>query len=438
MKEAWKWIKDNDVLQRVFALLMAVFMWAYVMSNDNSEIRTPLDDIPVRLEGVSVLNSNDLVILSGANTLVDLEINGPRSQVNNVKKDYKNIMSVYTYVDNITEPGEHKLEYRAESSVADVSTVGKYPETITVVVDRLSSTSVPVEVELTGELPAGFSMEEYSASPDAISVRGPETILRKIKCAKVVYDVSQLTTSVQTNVSFTLLDENGEEVTNTYLSPDMPSTTLNVSLRQQDSIPLTVALKDSPYLKSYMVEATIDPKSIKLEGDPETISEINGIELQDVDLEEVLKNGTMDFARTLQLPDGVSLVEGQKQFAWVRIQLNNCGWKQITLNEANLPESDLLIYPEQTIAVDLFGADAHLARLRVSDIKLEPIYELEDLQVGENVLPCRILLENDNIYVKQELEVTVIVTQEALDAALNPQPVDPDNPDQPAQPDENQ
>ena len=86
----------------------------------------------------------------------------------------------------------------------------------------------------------------------------------------------------------------------------------------------------------------------------------------------------------------------------------------------------------------MFGADAHLARLRVSDIKLEPIYELEDLQVGENVLPCRILLENDNIYVKQELEVTVTVTQEALDAALNPQPVDPDNPDQPAQPDKNQ
>ena len=107
----------------------------------------------------------------------------------------------------------------------------------------------------------------------------------------------------------------------------------------------------------------------------------------------------------------------------------------------NLPEDTLFTYPEQSVVVDLFGADAHLARLRTRDILLEPIFELEELQVGTNVLPCRILLENENIYVKQELEVTVEVSQEALDAALNPEPVDPDNPDdpdQPAQPDENQ
>ena len=436
MKEAWKWIKTNDIVQRLLCLLIAVFLWAYVMSIDNSDIHVTLADIPVRLEGVSVLNSNDLVILSGSNALVDVEVGGPRSQVNNIQRDYKNMMSVYTYVDNITEPGEYHLEFRAEPGVNDINVIGKDPQTIPVVVDRISSTSVPVDIQLVGELPAGFTMEEYSASPDAIPVHGPETILRRIKSAKVVYDVSQLTASIQTNVTFTLLDENGEEVTNTYLAADMPSTTLEFNLQQEGAIPLTVELKDSSYLKSYMVDVTIEPANIRLTGDPETIDAINGIQLGAVDLEEVLKNGTMDFARALQLPDGVSLAAGQKQFAWVRLQLKNCSWKQFTLDESNLPEDELFTYPQQNIVVDLFGADAHLARLRTRDIVLEPIFELETLQVGTNVLPCRILLENNNIYVKQELEVTVEVTQEALDAALNPQPVDPDNPDQPAQPGE--
>ena len=441
MKEAWKWIKNNDVLQRLLCLLIAVFLWAYVMSIDNSDIRAVLADIPVRLEGVSVLNSNDLVILSGANTPVDVEVGGPRSQVNNIQRDYKNMMSVYTYVDNITEPGEYQLEYRAEPGVNDVNILRKEPQTIPVVVDRISATSVPVDIQLVGELPAGFTLEEYSAAPDAIPVHGPETILRRIKSAKVVYDISQVTTSMQTNVTFTLLDENGEEVTNTYLSADMPSTTLDLRLQQQGAIPLTVELKDSPYLKSYMVDVAIEPASVKLTGDPETIDAINSIPLGAVDLEEVLKNGTMDFARALQLPDGVSLVDGQRQLIWVKLELKNCSWKQFTLDESYLPEDTLFTYPEQSVVVDLFGADAHLARLRTRDILLEPIFELEELQVGTNVLPCRILLENENIYVKQELEVTVEVSQEALDAALNPEPVDPDNPDdpdQPAQPDENQ
>lgn len=433
MKQTWQWIKDNDVIQRIFALLLAIFLWAFVMLEDDSDIRDTLDNMPVRLEGVSVLNANDLVILSGANTLVDVDISGPRSQVNTVQNDYKNLLSAYTYVDNITEPGEYELEFRVDptgTGYPDVKVTATKPKTITVVVDRMSSTSVPVDVELIGEMGSGYSLSEYSVSPDAIIVRGPETILRQIKTAKVVYDVSGLTASMQTNVTYTLLDANNQEVTNTYLSADTPSTTLDLSLRQQDVIELTVGLKDSPYLKSYMVETDIQPQGIKLTGDPEVIREINSISLEDIDLAEVLEEGTMEFVRMIRLPDGVSLANGEVQIARVTITLKNCGWETVELDQTNLPEDALLTYPDQSFSIEVFGSNTSLARLRESDILLEPIYELEDLVVGDNVLPCRITLEDEGIYVKQQLEVTVHVTQEALDAALNPDPVAPDQPNQ--------
>lgn len=434
MKKTWQWIKDNDVLQRIFALLLAIFLWAFVMSEDDSEIRKPLEDLPVRLEGVSVLNANDLVILSGANSLIEVDIYGPRSQVNTVQSDYKNLLSAYTYVDNITEPGEYKLEYRVEptgSGIGSVSVTDKRPNTITVVVDRMSSTSVPVEVELVGEMGSGYSLDDYSVSPDAIIVRGPETILRQIKSAKVVYDVSGLTTSLQTNVTYTLLDENAEEVTNTYLSADTPSTTLDLNLRQQNKIDLTVGLKDSPYLKSYMVDTQIYPEGIQLTGDPEVIREINNISLEDIDLAEVLEQGAMEFIRLIRLPDGVSLANGEVQIARVAITLKNCGWETLELDQTNLPEDALLTYPDQKFSIEVFGSNTSLARLRESDILLEPIYELEDLKVGDNVVPCRVTLADEGIYVKQELEITVHVTQEALDAALNPEPADPNDPGNP-------
>lgn len=113
----------------------------------------------------------------------------------------------------------------------------------------------------------------------------------------------------------------------------------------------------------------------------------------------------------------------------VKITLDGCGWETRELNQTHLPEDPLLIYPEQEIKIDVFGSTTALARLRDSDIVLEPIYDLDDLVVGSNTLPCRITLQNSSIYVKQELEITVEVTQEALDAALNPEPVDPDAPD---------
>lgn len=433
MKNVKDWIRENDAILRVLSLLMAIGLWGYVMSTEDVEKALPYEDIPVRLEGVTTLKESGLVVMSGTNETVSVKASGKSSLVQEVKKDYLNLITATASVAHITEPGEYKLSYQlVKDSVAeDVTLSDKSPSQITVVIDRMNTASIPVEVELVGEMASGLSLDSVNASPDAIVVRGPETILRQIKKAKVTYDISGVTTTMQTNVTYTLLDGNGEAVTSSYLTPDTPSTMLSLSLRQQGAVPLTVALKDSTYLKSYMVDAKIDPASINLIGDPDLVRELNGIELEAVDLSEVLEEGTMEFARVIQLPDGVSLASGQKQFAMVKITLDGCGWETRELDQTHLPEDSLLIYPEQQIKIDVFGSTAALARLRDSDIVLEPIYELDDLVVGTNTLPCRITLQNSSIYVKQELEITVEVTQEALDAALNPEPVDPDAPDQP-------
>ncbi len=433
MKNVKDWIRENDAILRVLSLLMAIGLWGYVMSTEDVEKALPYEDIPVRLEGVTTLKESGLVVMSGTNETVSVKASGKSSLVQEVKKDYLNLITATASVAHITEPGEYKLSYQlVKDSVAeDVTLSDKSPSQITVVIDRMNTASIPVEVELVGKMASGLSLDSVNASPDAIVVRGPETILRQIKKAKVTYDISGVTTTMQTNVTYTLLDGNGEAVTSSYLTPDTPSTMLSLSLRQQGAVPLTVALKDSTYLKSYMVDAKIDPASINLIGDPDLVRELNGIELEAVDLSEVLEEGTMEFARVIQLPDGVSLASGQKQFAMVKITLDGCGWETRELDQTHLPEDSLLIYPEQQIKIDVFGSTTALARLRDSDIVLEPIYELDDLVVGTNTLPCRITLQNSSIYVKQELEITVEVTQEALDAALNPEPVDPDAPDQP-------
>ena len=65
---------------------------------------------------------------------------------------------------------------------------------------------------------------------------------------------------------------------------------------------------------------------------------------------------------------------------------------------------------------------------------MELIYELEDLTVGENTLPCQVTIANDEVYISQSASIKVLVTQEALDNALNPPPVDPNEPVDPNAP----
>ena len=178
-------------------------------------------------------------------------------------------------------------------------------------------------------------------------------------------------------------------------------------------------------LKDYMVEVSIDPASVKLKGEPEEIEEINHLMLAPIDLSEVVENKTTSFTRLLLVPDGLSLVKGQKLFAMVTLTLKGYDWMTLELDQDNLPENPLFTYPEQQFAVELFGEEDALRRVRASDATLELSYDLEELQVGDNVLPCRVVLADQSIYIDQSMEVTVNVTQEALDAALS---ADPDQP----------
>ena len=430
-----KWIKENDIILRVSSLLLAVLLWAYAMSNDQSDVKQLFRDMPVQLEGVNILKEQDLVILSGADATVDVELVGKREQISTAMGDPLTTIKRVVSVASITEPGTYELGIQAEAvGLEGTSVSSKSPTTISIVVDRMSTTSVPVEVELTGELGSGLSLAECTPSPDAIIVRGPETVLRQIKKAKVSYDISNLTSALQTSVTYTLLDGENNEVTNSYLSADTPSTMLSFELRQEGAVTVTVKMVDSPYLKSYMVKPEISPQSVMLKGDPEVIEGINQIVLADIDLSEVVENKTTEFTRLLLLPDGVTLVKGQKPFAVVKLELDGYGWQTIDLNQTNLPEDPLFTYPEQTFAVELFGEETTLRRIRDDDLTFELSYDLEDLVVGENTLPCRVSLEQEGIYIDQALEIKVEVTQEALDAALNPEPVDPDQP--PVEPEE--
>ncbi len=430
-----KWIRENDIVLRVSSLLIAILLWAYAMSNDQSDIDTTFRDLPVQLEGVNVLKEQNLVILSGASNEVDLRLTGKRDQLQVVMNDPLTTLHITSSVANITEPGTYTLGIQAAPVGINATVSAKDPASITVVVDRISDTAVPVELEIIGELDSGFSLAEVAATPDAIAVRGPETVLRRIKAAKVTYDVTGLTSALQTNVTYTLLDEKGEPVTNQYLSADTPSTMLHIDLRQEAYIPLAVELADSPYLKDYMVTSRISPESIKVMGDPELIGSINQLVLGDIDLNEVVERKTQEFSRLLILPDGVTLVPGQRQFATVNVTLDEHEWKTLELDQDDLPEDPLFLYPRQQFSVELFGESNVLRRIRLSDLSLVLSYDLDELVVGENILPCRVVLDESGVYIDQGLEVRVEVTQEALDAALNPQPAEPSEPGEPLDPD---
>ncbi len=429
-----KWIKENDVILRVLSLLLAVVLWVYVMGAKDPTGTETISGLPVQLQGVNELSEKNLVILSGSNSNVTLSAEGTRSDLLNLMTDLSAI-SVTASVTHITEPGEYKVSYVAEvRGISGIRLQKRSPQQLTIVVDRISAKPVPVEIAISGTPAAEHTISDYDASPDAVTVRGPETVLRQIKKARVEYDATGINTSVQTSVSYQLLDEEGEPVESPFLTLDSPAVTLSINMKRNNAVALTVDFIDSPYLTSSMVDHTIEPSSILLAGNPEDMEAFNQISLESINLADVLdkavQNGTVSFERMILLPNGVTAVEGQRQYATVTLTLKNCGWKTLELDQTRLAEDPVLTYPVQELQLQIFGANDVLDRIDAQQIQLIPIYDLDDLTAGQHELPCKAVTEDGSVYLKQDLYVRVEIDQEALDQAR--QPVDEEqNPGEP-------
>ena len=283
-----KWMKEHDVFLRALSLIIAIFLWSYVMRVDNPDKTEEYRNVTVQLEGLSQLTDNGLVLLSGSSETISIKVSGKRDSILNMRKEY---ITATASVSSITEPGEYTLNYKTALDASGVTITEKSPSQIRVVVDRMTKISVPVRTSLTGELPEKCTVSDYQTSPDAVTVSGPESILQTVSAARVTYDLSGVTGSVQTTVAYTLVDSQGNEVTDSHITADTPSTLLTVNIKRNDYIPLTVNLIGSPYLSADQVRYRVEPESVQLTGAPEVIAELNQINLGSVSLQDVLQKG---------------------------------------------------------------------------------------------------------------------------------------------------
>lgn len=409
-----KWIKEHDVILRVFSLLMAAVLWVYVMSARNTDKTVEYRNIPVQLDGLDQLAQNDLVILSGSNSTVSVKVTGSFNSVLDMSEEY---ITATASVGSIIEPGTYSLSYRVVVDASGVTLSQKNPAKIEVTVDRLSAVSVPVEVELVGTPAEGLSISDYAVAPDAIVVRGAASVLKQIKKAKVVYDVSAVTRTTQTSVNYTLLDVQGNEVTDVHVTADTPSTMLALTVKQNGAIPLTVRFINGEIITERMIDYTIEPKTITLTGSPDAIAVLNQIELGAIDLQELEENGTMLYRMPILLPNGVLAESDLPAEATVTLTLDGYTFQQMEVTQSRIAEDGLLTYPEQIAAFRVFGPESVILQLQESDFTLIPAYELSALEAGENVLKCRVECSIRTVHIYQDAEIKAEVSQEALDAA---------------------
>ena len=126
---------------------------------------------------------------------------------------------------HISEPGTYSVSVSRDCTLNiydnRVSGTIDHPVTFNIVLDRVLEKEVPVSIEVDGTPSADYIYGEASSAQETVLITGPETVVNTIRKAIAVVpeaDSSNLTKTSNLLVSFTFLDENGQEVDQTHLT----------------------------------------------------------------------------------------------------------------------------------------------------------------------------------------------------------------------------
>ena len=129
----------------------------------------------IRNVTLEALYNQESLELTDAPTNINLKLTGDASAINRITPD-----SYRVYMDlRGLGPGKHRgIPVKWSGFPAGVK-VEADPKTVSVTLEQKQQIEIPVQVDLVGDLPAGFQAGEPVIKPTKVLVRGPESLWRK-------------------------------------------------------------------------------------------------------------------------------------------------------------------------------------------------------------------------------------------------------------------
>ena len=165
-------------------------------------------------------------------------------------------------------------------------------------------------------------------------VTGPESMLKDIDYALVEVDMggNHLTESIATSGSIVLKNQYGDNIESRFIKLSKSTAQVNIPVFGYKELPLNVSTKYGYYDEKY-VDLSIEPKSIRVKGDPVVLAGIESIDITSLD-EKSIKENT-ELIVDISLPSNVFPVDGEPSSATVSVNLKGFARKSIAVKSKN-------------------------------------------------------------------------------------------------------
>lgn len=430
----------HDLAHKLIAILMAIALWFIVVANNDDLMRTnTIANIPITYTNEDVLEDDyGLRLIEGQDQTVTVKVTGPYASLYSlttsdiqVRANLANFQKPGTYTINTSKQSTNcTLLVNSSSVEAEIST----PSSFQIVLDEVITKEVPVTIQVDGTPSTGYMYDDPEGEQDSVSVTGPKTVVNQIRKATAVVpaeDSTGLTKTTSVLASFTFLDEKNQPVDQTHLTSEPNDYSVTIPVYAVAKLPLTINLISSDTVDRNSVKATIDPQEIAVYGAEEVISKLTAISLGDLQLSTVSLDEDDPITIPIELPAGVTRVQGEATSAKVTIQAVGMSTREmpvtrITLQNSGSDPNLTATLRTTSVNIRIQAETAALANLTADAFHVIAVFNADELGPGIHEVPIEVQceqLESSNssfTLLNPDEKVTIEIKQTGETATTTP------------------
>ncbi len=293
----------NDIKLKILSVLLAIFMWTFVINSTNPTVNKTYRNIPIVIKNQDSLENSGYTIVGNDEPLTtNIKLKGTREKLVGLKSS-----NIYAYID-IADVKEGIQSVKIVVDTPSAVTVDELePEEINLNIQKVIEKKVPVNLIISDKIKDGRIVEVNELSPKNIKIKGPASYINKIDRAEVRIDDMDLLDGKIHSLPVTILDRSSKKISGLNISNE----DINVSFLVYETKKVPVDLTTTGELAEGFEESSreVSPNKVVIKGPESIIRDIDKINTKAININN-LKSASNGDVR-LDLPEYVEVYNGE-------------------------------------------------------------------------------------------------------------------------------
>lgn len=381
---------ENNLTAKIFALIIAIVLWSYVMSVENPYITKNIKNISVNLYNTSSLDRRGLVIMDPQAVKISVEVGGKKTEVDRFTSVSPSNIVAEIDLSGYDE-GQVRIPVRVSllNNPSGVEIVNWEPKEILFTLDKVIPKEKSVGIQVEGELGDDYILGEITPKPGTVLIRGPRTWVNEVSEVKAIVDVTGKTSTSSMTVPIQISDDQGNEVRGLEKEPTVVE--VNIPILRKHTLPVELQTEGELPEGYSITDIKINPGTVAIKGDSNILN-LSYINTEAININDLMGKTSVEV--DLDLPPGVELLNPNEKisinYVIEEIEDRSYTYSFTDIDPRNLQEGLTIESenPEDPIEVILQGAKNDLDKITSDDLKL--YLDLQDLDEGIHTINIQI------------------------------------------------